>query len=149
MSEWPADRIRVAATWYIRKHSMHEDKWIYTRLSAVHPSISMRAPMADGESPTICCEIGETSWYVMTTRRMIGQRNSTTFDTGPLEIENWKWGDCKTRLAPQIGEASITLKTVTTDPFGIIHGMPRSISKEKPVLFAETSYWKDDTQSYC
>jgi hypothetical protein len=107
MRERLDEAIRIAATWYIRKNCMHEDRWRYTRLLAVNSLPSSKVALEPGELGVVSCEVSEESWCFMTSRRLIGQRNQLRFEVQALDVDEWKWGDFKTGLEPQVGDAKI------------------------------------------
>jgi hypothetical protein len=120
------EAIWIAATWYIRKHCMHEGKWRYTRLLALGSPTSSKVVLARGELGIVSCEISQESWYFMTSRRLTGQCKHMRFDAQALDIDEWKWGDFKTgrtceaireegwgplNLEPKVGDAKIRCRS--------------------------------------
>jgi hypothetical protein len=110
MTGWPDEAIRVAATWYIHSHCMHEEKWRYTRLLSIHATPKSNVSFESNEVPIVSCEIAPASWYLMTSRRLIASCNHLSFEVNPLDIEDWNWGDFKTDLNLQIGDAKISVR---------------------------------------
>jgi hypothetical protein len=72
MVDWPDRKIRSTALWYIGKHTMDPSTWRYTLVGEAHPEVLSRAKLEAGELPVVSFFNSEASWYLLTTRRVIG-----------------------------------------------------------------------------
>ena len=59
----------------IKRHSLDPKSWRYTNIAVLHPELSRDFRMESGELPLVSCYISPASWYVISTRRVIGMCN--------------------------------------------------------------------------
>jgi hypothetical protein len=102
MSEWPHAAIRQVSMQYIRKHCMNQHEWRFTAIDSLDPHLLSLATLTSGELPIVSCYIDSRRWYVMSTERVFGQYEAASFDTSPLDISAWHWGDFKHRGLSEI-----------------------------------------------
>lgn len=117
MTEWPHEAIYIAATWYIRQHSMHESDWRYTNLKVAHEPLLLLVSLGPDEMPIVSCLIDADSWFVMTSRRIEISNKRQRDSVDPLEITSWDWGYFKTDWEPKIGTATLTKDDGTSVSF--------------------------------
>lgn len=86
MAEWPDEKIRNIALWYIEKASMDPATWRFTLIETAHPVVSERVVMQEGELPVVSCFISEDSWYLFTTRRIVGSYGGQKYEAAPAEV---------------------------------------------------------------
>ncbi len=95
MDDWPDRKIRNNAEWYICKHAMHPESWRHTRLAKHHPDVIHRAVLQDGELPIVSSYISDSSWYVLTTRRIIGAYAGDSVELSATDVCSDKFGNFK------------------------------------------------------
>jgi hypothetical protein len=117
MRDWPHDAIYVAAVWYISKKCMHEHEWRYTRLLNLHGELRPEVSFEPGELPIVSCYLDRDRWFVMTSGRLQIRCFGQPFAVSPLDIKRWNLGDFKTRLVPQIGNATFQKRDGTSFSF--------------------------------
>ena len=139
MYEWPHDKIRTVAFWYICRNCSHEDQWLYTRLLHLHDELTSVVSLQASERPIVSCYIDEGRWFVMTSARMIIFNDNQKVVASPLDLTRWQWGDFKTDLEPRIGTATIVLKDGTSFSFQYETGYA-SMAPIYYVLFWDVKY---------
>ena len=72
MGDWPDEKIRSTALFYIEKHLMEPATWPYTLVGKSHAEVASRAELQPGELPLVSFFLSEESWYLLTTRRILG-----------------------------------------------------------------------------
>ncbi len=95
MVDWPDEKIRNIAVWYIEKASMEPASWRFTMIGAVHPAVAERAAMEEGELPIASCFISEESWYLFTTRRILGTHGGQSYNEAANDILDSRFGSIK------------------------------------------------------
>jgi hypothetical protein len=95
MSDWPDAKIRSTALWYIGKHTMDPPTWRYTLVGNAHPEVLSRAELGPGELPLVSFFLSEASWYVLTTRRVIGAYSGQRVQPGALDVLDARFGNFK------------------------------------------------------
>ena len=95
MDDWPDTKIRNNLDWYIRKHVMDPESWRYTRLADHHAEVIHHAGLQTGEIPIVTSHISDSSWYALTTRRIIGTLDGTDVDLTATNITDEKFGNFK------------------------------------------------------
>jgi len=95
MDDWPDTKIRNNAVWYIRKHAMDPESWRYTRLAEHHPEIVHRSGLQSGELPIVTSHISDSSWYALTTRRIIGTYDGCDINCAATDISEDRFGNFK------------------------------------------------------
>lgn len=72
-----ADReIQERAVKYVRRASMHVERWQFTLLGRLHAELEGVLVLAPEELVVVSGYIGPASWYVFTTRRVVSRRSA-------------------------------------------------------------------------
>jgi hypothetical protein len=79
----------------IRKHSMDVASWLYTRLDAPHPEIASLVHLKNDELPIVSFFFSSASWYLLTSRRVIGQYFGCNVDISASDITQTSFGNFK------------------------------------------------------
>lgn len=87
MSDWPDGKIRSTALWYIGKHTTTAPTWRYTLLDGAHRDVLPRVQLRPGELPLVSSFFSEASWYLLTTRRVIGSYAARTVDVTAVGLQ--------------------------------------------------------------
>ncbi|HXN47174.1 MAG TPA: hypothetical protein VN893_11075 [Bryobacteraceae bacterium] len=95
MTDWPDAKIRATALRYIDKATITTPAWRFTLIDKAHPEVLARANLEEGESPLVSCYISEASWYLLSTRRVVGVYGGQKIDVGALDIHVDHSGDFK------------------------------------------------------
>ncbi len=95
MSDWPDAKIRSTALWYIGKHTMDPPTWRYTRVGDVHPEVLSRAEVEPGELPLVSFFVSEASWYLLTTRRVVGSCSGQNVRVTAIDVLEDHFGNFK------------------------------------------------------
>ncbi len=95
MSEWPDEKIRTTALGYINKHVMNPSAWRATSVGEIHPKLTVLADMKLEELPIVSCFHSESSWSVLSTRRVVGVRYGQMVDLPVLDIVESRFGNFK------------------------------------------------------
>lgn len=95
MSDWPDEKIRSTSLRYITKHLMDTSTWRATVVGAMHPELGLSVEMKPGESPIVSCFHSEASWYVLSTRRVLGACRGRAVDLAVLDVAKQSFGDFK------------------------------------------------------
>ena len=95
MNEWPDDKIRSTSLRYINQHAMAPSTWSATVVGEMHPQLSQFFEMKSGESPIVSCFHSRSSWYVLSTRRVIGACRSQAVDVAILDVVKQDFGNFK------------------------------------------------------
>jgi hypothetical protein len=95
MSDWPDAKIRSTALWYIGKHTMDPPTWRFTLVGEAHPESLGRAEPEPGELPLVSFLFSETSWYLLTTRRVVGELSGRRVGAAALEVLEDRFGNFK------------------------------------------------------
>lgn len=139
MGDWPHERIHSVCLAYIRKRSMNDRDWRYTRLGALPDRLARIAPLQADELSVVSCFIDAQRWYVMTTARIFGLAQGARFSCSPLDVTQWRWGNFK-----HGGRADAELATLA-----LANGMHLRISYETgPASMAPIHYERFWTLKY-
>jgi hypothetical protein len=95
MSGWPHTKIRATALAYIGKHCMNPDTWRFTLIGDAHPDVIMRARLEPDEVPVVSFCLGPESWYLFSTRRVLGCYGSKDVEVAALDVRESRFGDFK------------------------------------------------------
>ena len=95
MADWPDEKIRNIAVWHIEKASIDPATWRCTLIGKVHPTVAERILMQEGELPIVSSFISDESWYLFTTRRLLGTYGGQRYDALPAEILQYEFGNFK------------------------------------------------------
>lgn len=95
MSDWPDGKIRSTALWYIGKHTTTAPTWRYTLLDGAHRDVLPRVQLRPGELPLVSSFFSEASWYLLTTRRVIGSYAARTVDVTAVSVLDARFGNFK------------------------------------------------------
>jgi hypothetical protein len=110
MSLTESQHIRQHCLKVIRKASMHEKRWEWTILDAVHEVITRETALGEDEYPIVSFCAGPNDWTLMTTHRMAGStaghRNEIRSDDfGATDFGNFKQDLDSPRITRAIIEA--------------------------------------------
>lgn len=95
MSDWPHAKIRSTALAYIGKHAMDPGTWRYTLIGGAHPEVAFRIRLEYGETSLVSFWLGHESWYLLSTRRVIGCYAGKCIDAAALDVREDHFGDFK------------------------------------------------------
>lgn len=95
MNEWPDEKIRSTSLRYINKHVMDPSTWRVTIVGEMHPSLSSLVRIKPGEFPIVSAFHSESSWYVLSTRRVLGAYHDEVIDEAVLDVVQHKFGNFK------------------------------------------------------
>ena len=95
MIDWPDAKIRSTALWYIGKHLMDPPTWRYTLAGDAQPDVLGRAELEPGELPLVSFLLSKTSWYLLTTRRVIGEYSARRVGVAVLDVLETRFGNFK------------------------------------------------------
>jgi hypothetical protein len=95
MADWPDEKIRSTALWYIRKHSMDPSAWRWTRLGEPHPEVLRFVRLQVGELPVVSFFRLEASWYLFTSRRILGCFSGQAVEVTALDVVKDRFGNFK------------------------------------------------------
>lgn len=95
MSNWPDAKIRATALWYIGKKTMDLPMWKYTRVGDAHPEVLGHAELEPGELPIVSFFVGKESWYLLTTRRVVGAYSGLSVRVATLDVRVQDFGNFK------------------------------------------------------
>jgi hypothetical protein len=84
--DWPDQTIRSTALWYIGKHAMAPASWRYTLLGDSPPELGRLVEFQPGEFPLVSFFLAEASWYVFTTRRVLGCYSGARVGVAALDV---------------------------------------------------------------
>jgi hypothetical protein len=96
MSGWPDEKIRSTALWYIGKNTADPPTWRYTRVGDAHAEVLSRAAWEPGELSIVSFFLSESSWYVLTTRRVVGAYSGHEVKAAALDVLAQRFGNFKT-----------------------------------------------------
>ena len=71
------------------------DEWNSTKIDSVHPEIEKAANLNALELPIVSCYMGDSSWYTLTTERVIGTYLNDQIDENIQNIINKDFGHFK------------------------------------------------------
>jgi len=63
MPDLTHESICTVAAWYIRKNSMREDEWRYTRLLHLHDELKAFVLFEPKECPIVSCYVDRDRWF--------------------------------------------------------------------------------------
>jgi hypothetical protein len=95
MADWPDEKIRSTALWSIRKHSMNPEAWRWTRLGEAHPEVLAFVQLQVGELPIVSFFRSDASWYLFTTRRILGCFSGQFIEAAALDVAKDRFGNFK------------------------------------------------------
>jgi len=95
MSDWPDAKIRSTALWYIGKHTMDPPTWQWTLVGAAHPEVLARVELEPCELPLVSFSVSNATWYLLTTRRVLGHHSGRRVRVGALDVLENNFGDFK------------------------------------------------------
>ena len=67
-TDWPDEELYTALIRYIRRHSMNEAEWKYTKISLLSEDISSIDVLQASEKAVVVGYLSPSDWYVMTIR---------------------------------------------------------------------------------
>ena len=86
MNDWPHAKIRSTALWFIGKHTMDPPAWKSTLVGAAHPEVLRLVNLEPGELPVVSFRFSESRWYLLTTRRVIGESSGDPVRVAALDV---------------------------------------------------------------
>ncbi len=95
MTDWPDEKIRSVALWYIKKHSMDPTAWRWTQLAEPQPEVMGKVQLQPGELPIVSFFRSEASWYLLTTRRILGSHTGQAVELSALDVVKDRFGNFK------------------------------------------------------
>ena len=109
MSEWPDAKIRSTALWYIGKHVMDPMSWRFTLVGDAHPEVSARARLGVEERPLVSFFLSEASWYLLSTRRVLGSYSGREVAVAALDVLEDHFCDFKGHGGAQVEVMTLRL----------------------------------------
>jgi hypothetical protein len=111
----PEEDVQASAVKYLRRHSMKEDEWKFTRLGQLHPELEEKLKLEPEERVVVSSLVAPESWYVFTTFRLIAGLNGVvqsveTMNIGDNDFNNFKGY----RPGQGPGAESTEIATITT-----------------------------------
>ncbi len=97
MDNWPDSTIRSVALWYIEKHIMAPSEWLYTHVGDAPQEVLSRVELQAGEAPLVSFFLSSESWYLLSTRRIIGASAGLMVSVNSLDVVDERFGDFKGR----------------------------------------------------
>lgn len=101
-TDWPHAKIRATALWFIGKHSMDPPTWRYTLLGDAHSEVLGRVVLEPGERPLVSFSFSETSWYLFTTRRVLGEYAGERVEAAARDVLGSESRDPKGRRGAEL-----------------------------------------------
>ena len=95
MENWPDQKIRKLSVRYIEKASMDPVSWRFTLIGKAHPALSGVVKMQAGELPIVSSFISENSWYLFTTRRVVGTYQGQKVELASVDCTRDSYGNFK------------------------------------------------------
>jgi hypothetical protein len=95
MIDWPDTKIRSTALRYINQHAMDLPTWRYTLVGTAQPEVLSRIELKPGELPLVSCFLGEASWYLLSTCRVLGAYADQNVDVAALDVHADHFGNFK------------------------------------------------------
>jgi hypothetical protein len=95
MSAYPDRKIQAIALWYIDRPSMDIASWQWTILGRVHEAVAKLVGLEPGELPIVSSYVSEESWYLLTSRRILGRYAGKQVSAVPLEVVSDDFGNFK------------------------------------------------------
>jgi hypothetical protein len=92
---WPHKKIKEHCVKYIHKPSMEMDEWIFTKVDNIHQEITNIVKFNEFEVPIVSCFINDSSWYILTSERVIGAYSDSQVEERTENIADTKFGNFK------------------------------------------------------
>ena len=86
MTDWPDHKIRSTALFYIEKTLMDRSSWRWSLIGEAHEGLSERVEFQPGELPVVSFFLSELSWYLLSTRRIVGSYAGQKCDVAVLDV---------------------------------------------------------------
>lgn len=112
-TEWPHEKVRSAALFYIRKHTAKETDWRFTLLDALPQRLGRIVHLNANERAIVTCFVNAQRWYAMTTARVFGIFDGSQFSCSPLDVTQWRWGDFKHAGRSEVEVATLSVANGT------------------------------------
>jgi hypothetical protein len=74
---------------------MEPESWRWTLIGTPHPEVAALVTLQAGEVPIVSCHISGTSWYLFTTRRVVGCFRGTNVEFDPTDVIDHDWANFK------------------------------------------------------
>ena len=97
MGDWPDEKIRSTALWYIGKHSGDPATFRYTLVGESHPEVARHVELPPSELPLVSFFLSEESWCLLTTRRILGCFSGQGIEIAALDVLEDRFGNFKGR----------------------------------------------------
>jgi hypothetical protein len=95
VESWPDQKIQQVAVRYIEKNSMDRASWQFTLIGKAHKANAGLALLQAGELPVVSCRISAESWYLLTTRRIVGKYMEREVEASPMDVAGEHFGNLK------------------------------------------------------
>ena len=95
MTDWPDQKICSTALWYIEKAAMDPPTWRHTRIGKCHPEVSSRVQLQPGELVVVSSFLSDASWYLFTTRRILGSYGGQGVEMVALDVLDFDFANFK------------------------------------------------------
>src|SRR5947207_12694607 len=95
MDEWPDEKIRSTSIRYINAHAMNFSAWRVTVIGEMRSELLRFVEMNAGEFPIVSCFHSKSSWYVLSTRRVLGAYEDQMVDVPVLDVVKQDFGNFK------------------------------------------------------
>lgn len=94
VQQWPDLKVRGGLLWYIGKNTIGQ-RWRYTAVDEVHPELADRVSLQHDELAIVSSFISPASWYLLTTRRILGWYFGDRVDEFPLAVKDYDFCNFK------------------------------------------------------
>ena len=91
----PEYDVQASAVRYLRRHSMKEDTWKFTRLGQLHPELQEKLKLEPEEKVIVSSMVAPDNWYVFTTFRLLTELNGIVQCAETINIEESDFGNFK------------------------------------------------------
>jgi len=95
VTDWPDAKIRSTALDYIGKHCADAVTWRYTLVGDAQREVLMRTRLESGESPLVSFFLAEASWYLFSTRRVVGSYDGQKVEVAAPDVLADHFGNVK------------------------------------------------------
>ena len=111
--------------------------WRYTLVGAIHDSIARHLQTQSGELPVVSCLISDESWYLFTTRRIMGKYMGTEVQVVPAEVVEDRYGDNPKNFGKP-GTDVMTLKLINATEANLAYETGKALMA--PIYYMK--FWK-------
>ena len=104
--------IHRSAVAYIRRTSMNQDQWKFTRLGELHSQLYESLSFAPEEGIIVSSFVSPESWYVFTTRRFVSKYAGVLGELEAIQIVGKEFGNFKGHV-PKLGAGALPTQVAT------------------------------------